>query len=108
MYLPDIYKKFSEKFPDIFKHYKDLGTACRQAGPLNEKEQSLVKLGIAIGAVSRGGIMSHTRKALSSGATHDEVLQAVLLGLTTIGFPQMMAAMKWVDAVLSEQDKRPD
>ena len=104
MYLPDIYKKFSEKFPDIFKHYKDLGVACRNAGPLNEKDQNLVKLGIAIGANSRGGIMSHTRKALSAGATPDEVIQVVLLGLTTTGFPQMMAAMKWVDSVLGEQE----
>jgi 4-carboxymuconolactone decarboxylase len=104
MYLPDIYKKFSEKFPDIFKHYEGLGIACRNAGPLNEKDQNLVKLGIAIGANSRGGIMSHTRKALSAGATPDEVIQVVLLGLTTTGFPQMMAAMKWVDSVLSEHE----
>jgi 4-carboxymuconolactone decarboxylase len=103
MYLPDIYTKFSEKYPDIFKQYKELGIACRNAGPLNEKDQNLVKLGIAIGASSRGGIMSHTRKALSAGATQDEILQVVLLGLTTTGFPQMMAAMKWVDSVLSEQ-----
>lgn len=104
MYLPDIYRKFSEKYPDIFKQYKDLGIACREAGPLSEKDQNLVKLGIALGANSRGGIMSHTRKALASGAAPDEVLQVVLLGLTTTGFPQMMAAMKWVDSVLSEQD----
>jgi len=104
MYLPDIYKQFSEKFPDIFKHYEDLGIACRNAGPLSEKDQNLVKLGIAIGANSRGGIMSHTRKALAAGATPDEVIQVVLLGLTTTGFPLMMAAMKWVDSVLNEHD----
>jgi len=102
MYLPTIYTKFSEKYPEIFNLYKDLGVACRNAGPLSEKEQNLVKLGIAIGSSSRGGIMSHTRKALASGSSADEILQAVLLGLTTIGFPQMMAAMKWVDEVLSE------
>ncbi len=103
MYLPDIYTKFSEKFPEIFEHYKDLGVACRNAGPLAEKDQNLVKLGIAIGANSRGGIMSHTRKALDAGAAPDEIIHVVLLGLTTAGFPQMMAAMKWVDSVLSEQ-----
>ena len=105
MYLPDIYKKFSEKFPDIFKQYNDLGIACRDAGPLNEKDQNLVKLGIAIGTNSRGGIMSHTRKALAAGATPDEIIHAVLLGLTTTGFPQMMAAMKWVDSVLSDYNQ---
>ena len=105
MYLPSIYTKFSEKFPDVFKHYENRGIACRDAGPLNEKDQNLVKLGISIGTNSRGGIMSHTRKALSAGATPDEVIHVVLLGLTTAGFPQMMAAMKWVDEVLSEYDQ---
>ena len=105
MYLPNIYKKFSEKFPDVFKHYNDLGIACRDAGPLSEKDQNLVKLGIAIGTNSRGGIMSHTRKALAAGATPDEAIHVVLLGLTTAGFPQMMAAMKWVDSVLDDYDQ---
>ena len=102
MYLPDIYKQFSEKYPDILNKYKDLGTACREAGPLAEKDQNLVKLGIALGANSRGGIMSHTRKALAAGATADEIIHVVLLGMTTTGFPQMMAAMKWVESVLGE------
>ena len=46
--------------------------------------------------------MSHTRKALDSGATPEEITHTVLLALTTTGFPNMMAAMGWVDAVLKE------
>jgi len=60
MYLPSIYKKFSEKYPDIFNLYNDLGVACRNAGPLSEKDQNLVKLGIAIGSSSRGGASCRT------------------------------------------------
>jgi alkylhydroperoxidase/carboxymuconolactone decarboxylase family protein YurZ len=44
--------------------------------------------------------MSQTRKALESGASKEEIAQVVLLSLTTIGFPNMMAAMGWVDEVL--------
>ena len=58
MYLPDIYQAFSERFPAVFKDYKQLGITTRQAGPLDEKTQDLVKLGIAIGANSQGGVMS--------------------------------------------------
>ena len=103
MYLPKVYERFSERFPEVFKNYKQLGVACREAGPLDEKTQDLVKLGIAIGVNSRGGVMSHTRKALTTGASPEEIMQTVLLALTTTGFPNMIAAMGWVDSVLREQ-----
>jgi len=102
MYLPKIYEKFSGKFPGVFKDFKQLGQTCREAGPLDQKSQDLIKLGIAIGANSRGGVMSSTRKALEAGATPDEIAHAVLLAMTTTGFPNMIAALGWVDEVLNE------
>ena len=102
MYLPKVYEKFTGKFPKVFKDYKQLGQTCRSAGPLDAKCQDLIKLGIAIGANSRGAVMSSTRKALESGATKDEIAHAVLLALTTTGFPNMIAALQWVDSVLEE------
>ena len=102
MYLPKVYEKFSERFPEVFKNYEQLGVACREAGPLDEKTQDLIKLGIAIGVNSKGGVMSHTRKALDAGASSDEIVHTVMLALTTTGFPNMIAAMGWVDSVLKE------
>ena len=100
MYLPKIYEKFSSKFPEVLKDYQQLGKACRESGPLEKKYQDLANLGIAIGANSRGAVMSHTRKALESGASQEEIAHVVLLSLTTIGFPNMIAAMGWVNEVL--------
>ncbi len=102
MYLPKIYQSFSDKFPEINEMYAQLGVITRNAGPLDKKSQDLIKLGIAIGANAKGAVMSHTRKALTAGATAEEIRHAVLLALTTTGFPNMMAAMAWVDAVLEE------
>ena len=102
MYLPKIYESFSDRFPNVFKSYKQLGVDCRKAGPLDEKTQDLIKLGIAVGVNSKGGVMSHTRKALAAGASPEEIMHAVLLALTTTGFPNMIAAMGWVDSVLKE------
>jgi 4-carboxymuconolactone decarboxylase len=102
MYLPKIYESFSDKFPKVFKDYQQLGKTCRKAGPIEQKFQDLIKLGIAIGINSRGAVMSHTRKALASGATADEITHVVLLSLTTTGFPNMIASMGWVDEVLKE------
>jgi alkylhydroperoxidase/carboxymuconolactone decarboxylase family protein YurZ len=99
MYLPKIYEKFTSGYPGVFKDFQQLGKTCRNSGPLEKKYQDLANLGIAIGANSRGAVMSQTRKALESGASKEEVAHVVLLSLTTIGFPNMIAAMGWVDEV---------
>jgi alkylhydroperoxidase/carboxymuconolactone decarboxylase family protein YurZ len=103
MYLPKIYEKFSSEFPELFSQYNQLGAACRNAGPLDEKAQNLIKLGISLGVNSRGGVMSSTRKAVESGASREEIVHAVLLGMTTTGFPNMIAALGWVEEVISRK-----
>ncbi len=105
MYLPEKYKNFATDYPEIFKAYKEMGTLARESGPLDEKTQNLVKLGIAVGTNSRGAVMSHTRKALDTGASKEEINHAVLLALTTTGFPNMIAAMHWVSEVLEKGGK---
>jgi 4-carboxymuconolactone decarboxylase len=104
MYLPKVYRNFQDHFPEVFNDFKQLGISTRKAGPLDEKIQNLVKLGIAVGANSRGGVMSNTRKAIAAGATAEDVRHAVLLAMTTTGFPNMIAALSWVEEVLSGTD----
>lgn len=101
-YLPDIYKDFIKQYPDIYKSYDSLANACHKAGPLDKKTRRLVKLGIAIGLNSEGGIRSHTRRALEEGVSPEEVRQVVLLAFTTAGFPSMIAGYKLVEEVISK------
>jgi len=103
MHIPKLYEHFTEKFPEIIRNFQELGKICRQSGPLPPKYQDLINLGIAVGASSRGAVMSQTRKALVAGATQEEITHAVLLSLTTTGFPNMMAAMSWVNEVFDRQ-----
>jgi 4-carboxymuconolactone decarboxylase len=100
--LPKHFQEFTQKHPNIAAAYEKLADECRKAGPLNEKEQALVKLGVAIGSRMEGSVHSQVRKALAAGAKADEIRQAVLLSIVTIGFPNMMAVMSWVNDVLSE------
>ena len=101
-YLPNIYKEFQKQFPEIAKTYDELALKCHDWGPLNEKTRRLIKLGIAIGLSSEGGVRSHARQALAEGVTTNELRHAVLLAFTTAGFPTMIAAMKWVDEVIQK------
>ena len=103
MYLPDKYKNFAQKFPEILELYKQLGTKVRESGPLDENMQNLIKLGIAVGSNSRGAVMSHTRKALETGASEDMIRHAILLALSTTGFPSMIAALNWAEEVLEKE-----
>jgi alkylhydroperoxidase/carboxymuconolactone decarboxylase family protein YurZ len=105
MYLPKPFQKFESQYPEIAKLYEELGVKCQSAGPLDAKTRYLVNLGISIGAVSPGAVKSHARKALEKGASSEELYHALLLALTTVGFPAMIAAIGWVDEVIAGEGK---
>ena len=99
--LPKTYQRFIERYPEIAKHYEELGSAIHDWGPLDDKTGSLIKLGIAIGAKSEGAVHSHVRRALASKASAEEIRHAILLSVTTVGFPRMMAALSWAEDILT-------
>lgn len=102
-YLPEVYQQFEKHFPAVKDAFDSLGAAEHEAGPLGEKERRLVKLGVAVGAESEGAVRSHVRKLLGIGASEEEILHAIVLALTTIGFPAANAALGWAEEVLSEE-----
>jgi 4-carboxymuconolactone decarboxylase len=104
-YLPDVYQGFRQQFPEIAEAYDELAVRCHGWGPLDEKTRRLVKLGVAIGLSSEGGVRSHARRALQEGITPDELRHAVILAFTTSGFPTMVAAFKWVEEVIRNYRK---
>ena len=98
---PKAYSDFMDRYQTIYEAYDQLGAAVHGYGPLDEKTRELVKLGIAIGTGSEGAVHSHTRKARTAGASDEEIRHSVLLAIPTIGFPNTMAALTWVEDILS-------
>ncbi|MDQ3624207.1 MAG: carboxymuconolactone decarboxylase family protein [Verrucomicrobiota bacterium] len=98
--LPTRFVKFQTQYPALAQALDQLGAAASSAGPLERKTIELVRLAIAVGAREQGAVHSHTRRALEAGASPEEIRHAVLLSITSIGFPNTMAAMSWVDDVL--------
>ena len=105
--LPKSFTAFLAAYPDVGSAYRELSEAVSAAGPLDDKTQALVKLGIALGAGLEGGTRSQARKALDAGATPDELRHAVLQATTTIGFPSMMRGMSWIEEVLKAAESSP-
>ena len=103
-HLPEVYLRFRDRFADVAAGQDALARAVDAAGPLDEKTKRLVKLGVAVGAQAEGAVRSNVRKALSTGASLAEIEQAILLGLTTRGFPATIAAWQWMTEVVGEQE----
>lgn len=101
--LPDVVYQFSEKYPEVWEAYNRLGEAVAEAGPLDEKTQRLVKLGIAIGAGRQGAVRSHARRGLKQGISLEELRQTAMLGITTAGWPGAFAGYCWIEEVIGEQ-----
>jgi 4-carboxymuconolactone decarboxylase len=102
-YLPEIYTAFRERFPDVAEANDALGRATREAGPLDERTQRLVRLGIAIGAEAEGAVRSSVRKALDRGIDPDEIRHVAMLAVTTAGFPTAIAGLDWIEEVLAHR-----
>jgi alkylhydroperoxidase/carboxymuconolactone decarboxylase family protein YurZ len=99
-YLPRAYRDLRAAHPKIAVAYDQLGTACRAAGPLTERDQRLVKLGVAIGLSSEGAVRSHIRRGLTEGLSTEELLHAIVIAVPTAGFPATAAAYRWAQEVV--------
>lgn len=103
--VPKTFQEFVKKHPQIAAAYERLSDECQKSGPLNERERALAKLGIAAGSHMEGSVHSQVRKALDIGLTPNEIRHAIMLGVTAIGFPRMMAALSWAEDILRTQDQ---
>lgn len=100
---PSHYQDLQKRFPDVLTAVNNLGTIVRAAGPLDNKTAELIQLGVAASSGSTGAVRSHARRALQAGATEEELQHALLLLISTIGFPQVAAALAWIQDVLDKQ-----
>lgn len=95
--LPSAAGEIARTYPAIWQAYNGLGQACAEAGPLTGRTLRLVKLALAIGAGSEGAVHSHARRALEEGVNIEELRHTALLAITTLGFPQAVRALRWIE-----------
>lgn len=94
------YLKFRERHQDVVAAVENLRAVAQATGPLDQKTIHLIQLAASAASMSHGSTHSHTIRALEAGATPEEIHHAVVVLISTIGFPKTAAAMAWVDDVL--------
>jgi 4-carboxymuconolactone decarboxylase len=93
--LPATFKQFITRFPELGAAHESVAKAVDKAGPLDAKTCFLIKMGISLGAGLESAFRSHVRRAMQHGATIEEIEQALLLAMNTVGFPRTVAAWQW-------------
>ena len=102
---PGVYLKLKDRHPHLFQAVEALGQAVRKEGPLDSKTAHLIQLGAAAAIRSDGAGHSHVRRALESGVKPEEIRDAVCVGMSTIDFPNVIAALSWAKDLLDSTSR---
>ena len=96
---PEPYRTMKQRHPEVFAMVESLGETLKRQGPIDDKHAHLIQLAAAAAIRSEGAVHSHARRALDAGASTEELHHTLLLLISTVGFPGVMAALSWVDDV---------
>jgi 4-carboxymuconolactone decarboxylase len=103
---PRFYEELLKRNPEVFNALEKLGKTTRAAGPIDARTGHLVHLAAAAAIRSEGAVHSHVRRALEAGVSAKEIRHALIMLLSTIGMPSVVAAMSWAEDVLEEKQAR--
>ncbi len=97
--LPSGAGEIARAYPEVWAAYAALGKASAQAGPLDRRTERLVELALALGALSEGAVHSHTRRGLAEGLSPEELKHVALLAIPTLGLPQAVKGLTWIEDI---------
>jgi AhpD family alkylhydroperoxidase len=100
---PKTYQDLKKRHGKFIEAVETLGQAAKRAGPLDEKTAQFVQLAAAAAVRSEGAVHSHVRRAREAGAAAEEIRHALILLVSTIGFPAVVAALTWAEDVLRKR-----
>ncbi len=100
--LPGNYVSIRKRYEDYGKILSEMGQVLKEAGPVDDKTSQLIQLAASATIRSEGAVHSHARRALELGASPDEIYHSLILLTSTIGFPNVAAAISWVDDLLED------
>ncbi len=97
--FPEWYQVLKKRHPKFMLALEELGKAIRQEGPLDEKTVHLIQLAAAAAIRSEGAVHSHVRRAMEAGVKPEEIHHAIVLLTSTIGYPNVAAALSWAEDI---------
>jgi AhpD family alkylhydroperoxidase len=89
----EMFTEFKEEFPHVYADHETLGKEIHErSGPLPERSRWLIKIAISGASHHLISLETHILKAREAGVTDEEIKHALLMLITTTGFPTFMEA----------------
>ena len=85
MKVSKAYQLFEQEAPMIHKAWLETAYALESASALDKKTKELAYLAVIAAARLDSGLPFHVKMAKSFGATREEVISSVLVGLPAVG-----------------------
>ncbi|MGJ7922329.1 carboxymuconolactone decarboxylase family protein [Neobacillus sp. LXY-4] len=93
---------FTQKMPEIARHFNEFTEACFKEGVLSQKEKQLIALGISVYSQDEYCIIYHTKGCLDQGASEEEILEALGVTAAVGGGAAMSQAVTLVQDCISD------
>ena len=98
-------KELRSRIPEVYDGYAAMHKAALADGSLDGKTKELIALAIAVSKECDGCIASHARGAARTGATADEVADALGVAILMNGGPATVFGPRAMDAFLEFEER---
>ena len=98
------HKKLTDKGSKVYEAFLQMERAAFSDGALGKKEKELIAIGISVQMNCESCMQWHIEQAAAAGATYDETLEAVEVGIEMGGGPATVSArfaLQVMEAVFS-------
>ena len=99
------HKKLTDKGSKVYKAFLEMEQAAFSDGALRKKEKELIAIGISVQMNCESCMQWHIEQAATAGATYNETLEAVEVGIEMGGGPATVSArfaLHVMDTVFSQ------
>jgi len=91
----EVYTVFKTEFPELSELIDATSRALHEkGGPLDERTRALVKIATSAASRHHGALETHVVAAREAGVAEKEIVHALLLVVSTCGFPTFMEAYR--------------
>jgi 4-carboxymuconolactone decarboxylase len=96
--MHESFTRFKLEFPEVYARHEALGKEIHEnAGPLDDKSRWLIKIAISAACNHKRALATHIQRARDAGVAVEEIKHALLLLISTAGFPVFMKAYAVLD-----------
>ncbi|NHM32774.1 carboxymuconolactone decarboxylase family protein [Neobacillus terrae] len=93
---------FTQKMPELARHYNAFTEECFKEGTLSKKDKQLIALGISLYSQDEYCIIYHVKGCLDEGASEEEILEAVGVTAAFGGGAAMSQAVTLVQEAMND------